>query len=139
MKKILTFILLLTSIGLAKTFDPTKLSNGDFATVANVMGMTTVFVVLLVLALLIAFMGKLISSSERKKEDKHVKEVAVQTIIKEPIKEEKSEDQEVAAITAAIYTVLGHKNFKILNYKKSNTINTWKRLTMNNDRRKRKW
>jgi sodium pump decarboxylase gamma subunit len=143
-KYLLLIITAITSLGFAKTFDPTKLPNEEFATIANIMGMTTVFVVLTVLALLIAFLGKVISSTEKKKEAKHSKEVIVQTIVKEPIGVVSDEDNEeiTAAIFGAIYSIIGHKNFKIKSYRRSNTINTWKRLSMvknNRNGRIRKW
>jgi sodium pump decarboxylase gamma subunit len=113
-----------------------------FAVIANVMGMTTVFVVLTILSLVIAFTGKIITSLEKKREGLPVKEVSVQTITKEPIESKEEDEETAAAIFSSIYTILGHKNFTVKYRTSSNNyINTWKRLSMNklNNRRIRKW
>ncbi len=143
MKNFVLATILFFNIGLAETFDPTKLPKEKFAVVANVMGMTTVFVVLAILSLTITFTGKILNYLEKRKEETHVKEVAVQTIIKEPPKTKEKDEEELAAtIFASIYAILGHKNFTV-KYKTSsnNSISTWKRLSMNkiNGRRIRKW
>jgi sodium pump decarboxylase gamma subunit len=143
MKNFVLATILFFNIGLAETFDPTKLPKEKFAVIANIMGMTTVFVVLTILSLIIAFTGKILTSLEKRKEETHVKEVSVQTIIKEPLKSKEKDDEEIAAaIFASVYTILGHKNFTV-KYKTSsnNGMSTWKRLSMNkiNGRRIRKW
>ncbi len=139
-KVFLILSLLFFTIGLAKTFDPTKLSDTDFAVVANIMGMTTVFVVLTILAFVITITGKLIISSEKRTEKRHIKEIAVQTITQEPLKQSNNDTEEAAAIVAAIYSVLDNKNVKIRYRLSSNDLNSWKRISMNKlNGRKRSW
>lgn len=110
------------------TLSMIPLASGDIGPFqTTLLGMGTVFVVLVILSLAIKIMTMVFTpKSEKKPEPKVVQQPAP---VAEPVKEESSDDAIIAVITAAVVAASGGQKIVIQNIRRNGkALSTWSKM-----------